>query len=220
MKTFAYLRISTNEHNQSNSFDIQLSHIQGKYKVDEVYKDTTSGSTPFFKRTAWSELMSRVSKDDVIIAHRMDRVSRQTMHYLVMESELKKIGVKLLFIDGVNGEDATSTLIKTILSAVSSYEREMIKVRIVQAKAKMKAENKHLGGSVPYGYDKDSDGYLIPNSKEQSVIEVMKDGRDNMNLSYGKLAGYLDDLGHKTRKGTSFTSMTVSRILKYNEESV
>ena len=38
-----------------------------------------------------------------------------------------------------------------------------------------------------------------------------------MNLSYGKLAGYLDDLGHKTRKGTSFTSMTVSRILKYNE---
>lgn len=218
MKTFAYLRISTDETNQSNSFKTQENLIREKYPIiDGVYADACSGSTSFSKRTEWVKLVQQLSSDDTVVVLRMDRLSRDVLEWLVVEKMLEKMNVSIKFIDGVSGSSPMDKMVRTILSAVAEMEKALIGQRIREAKAKLKSENKHLGGSVPFGYDKDSDGYLIPNSKEQSVIEVMKDGRNNMNLSYSKLSGYLDDLGHKTRKGTSFTSMTVSRILKYNE---
>ena len=216
-KTYAYLRLSTSESTQKNSFDVQLQHIESKHALNGIYKDTTSGATPFFKREAWTELMTIVQKDDVIVAHRIDRITRDTLQYLVMEDSLKKLGVTLIFIDGVSGNDPTATLIKTILSAVSTFERQMIKLRIKQAKDKMKAEGKHVSGSVPYGFNKDSEGYLIPNDDEQLIVTVMRTAREDMKLSYNKAAGYINDLGYKTRGGKQFTAIGVSRALINNK---
>ncbi len=214
---YSYSRLSTDENQQANSFGVQEQHIKDQYDINKCFRDTVSGSMELANRPSWVELMSTATKGDTIVVHRLDRLSRNSLDFLIWQKQLETKGIELKYIEGQNGDDAMSKMVRTILVAVAELERSLISTRIKQAKAKLKAESRHTGGSLPYGYDKDSDGYLIPNSKEQSVIEVMKDGRDNMNLSYGKLAGYLDDLGHKTRKGTSFTSMTVSRILKYNE---
>ena len=213
---YSYLRLSTNEDNQSSSFEVQLNHIQAKHNIDSTYKDTCSGSTPFFKRTAWSELMSIIKQGDTIHVHRLDRLTRDTMHYLVMEAELTKLGVTLNFIDGVSGNDPMSHMIRTILSAVAQYEKSMIALRIKQAKQVAKDKGLHCSGSLPYGFSKDSDNYLIPNKKEQNIIRIMKEARESKHLSYNKIARYLTDLGYTTRNGGSFTSMGVSRALKYN----
>lgn len=52
---FAYLRISTDTQKQKNSFEMQLKAIETKFTIDEIVKETISGSAEFSKRTALSE---------------------------------------------------------------------------------------------------------------------------------------------------------------------
>ncbi|EJK6809645.1 hypothetical protein NLP16_001859, partial [Campylobacter coli] len=49
---FAYLRISTDGKKQKNSFEMQEKAIKTKFEIDEIVKETISGSAEFSKRTA------------------------------------------------------------------------------------------------------------------------------------------------------------------------
>lgn len=211
---YGYLRLSTNEINQSNSFDVQRNHIESKHKIDSFYQDTTSGSTPFFKRDGWSKLMGVLKSGDKIIVHRLDRLSRDTMNFLVMENELKKLNVSIVFIDGIQGHDPMAEMVRTILSSVAEYERKMIALRIQQAKDVQRSKGMHLSGHVNYGYYKDSEGYLVENEDEQHIIGIMRELRSR-NLSYQKIADKINAQGFRTRKGGDFTSMGVSRAVNY-----
>ncbi len=212
---YGYLRLSTDESNQSNSFDIQTNYINDRYEIDQYFKDTSSGSTELNNRPSWVELMNVVAKGDSIIVHRLDRLSRNSLDFLTWEKMLEDRGINLVYVEGQNGTDPMSVMVRTILVAVAQLERSMIANRIKQSKKVLREQGKHLGGSIPYGYDKDVDGYLIPNDKEQSIIKVMKKAREEMSLSYNKIAGYVNDLGYATRNGGEFTSTGVSRALNY-----
>lgn len=211
---YGYLRLSTTEENQSNSFDVQRNHIESRHKIDLFYQDTCSGSTPFFKRDGWSKLMAILKSGDKIIVHRLDRLSRDTMNYLVMENELKRINVSIIFVDGIQGNDPMAEMVRTILSSVAEYERKMIALRIQQAKDIQRSQGKHLSGHVNYGYYKDSEGYLVENEEEQHIIGIMRELRSK-NLSYQKIADAINARGYRTRKGVDFTSMAISRAVNY-----
>ena len=212
-KVYGYLRLSTDESTQNNSFDVQKTHINTKYHVDKYFTDTLSGSTTFDKRIGWIDLMSTIESGDIIVVHRLDRLSRDTMNYLVVEQSLQKMGVSIQFIEGVNGDDAMSKMIRTVLSAMAEFERSMIATRIKQTMQVMKADGKYLGGAVPYGYT-NQDGYLTPDLKEQNIISLMKSKREE-GLSYNKIAIFLNDNGYQSRGIKGFTSMSVSRAINY-----
>lgn len=213
---YSYLRLSTNEDSQSNSFDVQSKYIATGYKIDGVYKDTLSGSTPFDKRAGWVELMGIVTNGDNIIIHRLDRLTRSTLNYLVAEQELKKIGVSLIFVEGVSNEDtAEAQLMRTMLSAMAEFERSMIRTRIKQTKAYQKQKGKFLGGKVPYGY-KVIGNKLIKDPEEQKVIQHMIRLRDD-GLSYSRVSKKLLELNYTTRKGTKFANVQIQRVIKYQE---
>lgn len=216
---YGYLRLSTNETAQKNSFEVQRQAITSKYDVPlaNFYSDTISGSTPFDKRPAWVELMKLVKEGDQIIVHRLDRLSRDTLHYLVVEQMLEKLGVELVFIEGVSGSDPMSKMIRQILAAVSELERSMIRTRTKQTKALQKSQGKYLGGSVPYGFDRVGN-HLEENETEQEIIRIMQFERIN-GLSYGGIANKLNAKGYRARSSGGFTAMSVSRALKYNQSS-
>ena len=212
---YGYLRLSTDESNQANSFDIQKSYINDRYTVDEFFSDTTSGSVALDRRASWINLMGIIQKGDSIVVHRLDRLSRNSLDFLTWEHKLETMGIHLVYIEGQNGDDAMSKMVRTILVAVAQLERSMIANRIKQSKRVLKQQGKHLGGSVVYGYTKDINGFLIEQPTEQGVIKIMRDARDNLKLSYNKIARNLNDLGHVTRNGGIFTSTGVSRALNY-----
>ena len=212
---YGYLRLSTDESNQANSFDVQTEYITERYTIDKFFKDTTSGSVTLDKRPSWIELMSLVTKGDNIIVHRLDRLSRNSLDFLTWEHKLNSMGIHLIYIEGQNGNDAMSKMVRTILVAVAELERSMIANRIKQSKRVLKQQGKHLGGSIPFGFNKDDNGYLKDNKQEQSIIAVMREAREDKQLSYNKIAGYLNDLGYTTRNGGVFTSTGVSRALNY-----
>ena len=212
---YSYLRISTNEDTQSNSFDVQSNHITARHKIDQEFKDTLSGSTPFDKRPSWIELMSIIKSGDRIIIHRLDRLARSTLNYLVAEQQLKKIGVSLVFIEGVSNEDTPEAqLMRTILSATSEFERSMIRTRITQTKQIQKKQGKYLGGFIPYGSTV-IDGYLIKDIKEQIIIQKMIQFR-NAGFSYSNISKELTALGYTTRNGKKFANTQIMRMIKYS----
>ena len=211
--TYGYLRLSTNEDKQQNSFEIQKKHIQDKYKIDTFFEDTLSGSTDFDKRPSWLKLMSVIQPLDEIIVHRMDRLSRDTLNFLVVEKALKQRQVSLKFIDGVSGDTPMEQMVRTILSAVGQMERSMISTRVKQTMELMKSEGKFLGGLPPYGYS-EAKGYLVKNTSEQEVIALMRQFRDS-GMSYNRIATALNDRETPTRSGTPWKSIQVSRALKY-----
>ncbi len=213
---YGYLRLSTDEKTQKNSFNVQKQAILNKYDTEEIsfFEDTVSGAMAFDKRPEWLELMKIIKKGDVVLVHRMDRLSRDIMHYLIVEKLLEKLGVELVFIEGVSGNDPMSKMIRQILAAVGELERSMIGIRTKQTKALQKSEGKYLGGSVPYGYSRNGD-YLIENEAEQEIINLMKFERIN-GLSYGKIANLLNKKGYKSRSRGGFSAMSVSRALNYD----
>lgn len=214
---YAYMRLSTNEDKQKNSFIIQKDHINKVHTIDKFFNDSTSGSTPFDKRSGWMDLMAIVKKGDVIIAHRIDRVSRSMLNYLVAEQQLLKMGVKLIFVEGVRDEDSPEALLlKNMLLVMAEFERSMIKQRIIQSKAKCKSEGKYLGGDTPYGFSNEN-GALVANEEEQEVVSVMQ-GLRSSGLSYNKIADSMNQSKYETRTRGKWFSTQISRILKINKK--
>jgi len=76
---YAYLRLSTSEDKQKNSFELQPNEIKQYYHISKVFKETISGSATLHKRKKLLSLLELLKKDDKIIVLRLDRLSRDTI---------------------------------------------------------------------------------------------------------------------------------------------
>ena len=224
MPIYSYMRLSTDEKKQSNSFDIQRQVIDSFAKENHLepiikyYKDTMSGAK-LDQRTGLMELLNTIKKDDKVIVQKLDRLSRDVMQTGWIRTEIARKGVELVIVDS-NGDsnDPMANLMEQIVTAFADYERQMIKSRIQATMTLKKARGEKLGGAVPYGYDVIDDGInpkqLIKNIEEQKVIASIKRYKKK-GLSLGVIATMLNDKGIKTKNNKVFQSMQVKRILDY-----
>jgi site-specific DNA recombinase len=103
---------------------------------------------------------------------------------------------------------------RKILDAFSEYERLCIRARTRGALKAKKARNEKTGGDVPFGYDADENGHLIPNQEEQLVIAEVLDLRDREGFSFQKIADFLNDKGIKTKTGKHWNRQNVNGLYK------
>ena len=76
-------------------------------------------------------------------------------------------------------------------------------------------------GTIPYGYDLGKDKMLVINEKEKEAIRMMMNLRSGHQMSYNKIAHWLDEQGIPTKKGASMWSgEVVRRIIKENTVEV
>ena len=104
MATYFYLRISTKENNDKQSFARQEKSLKVyakandiKYTVRNVFKDDTTGST--FDRSEWNELESNLNQGDTIVFKEISRFTRQAEQGYQKYMELMNNGINLVFID-------------------------------------------------------------------------------------------------------------------------
>ena len=175
MAKIFYGRCSTAK--QEMSCEIQLNEVESKFgSLDFTYCDVgISGSSSLEKREALLEMLANLKKNDDVYIYSLSRIARDTLQNLTIENEIKKAGAKLHSVKE-NYEDETpeAVMMRTILAAFSSYERELIKARTKAAKKTMRKKGLYNGGKREYGY-KVADGRLIEDEKEQGVIEMVKD---------------------------------------------
>jgi putative DNA-invertase from lambdoid prophage Rac len=181
MKVFGYCRVSTaGQAIDGDSLDTQKQQITGYamikgWTVSGFFIETgVSGSVPLKDRPEGSRLLAAVTKDDVIVSAKLDRMFRSSDDALATLKGLKAEGISLHLID-LGGDvigNGIGKLVFTILAAVAESERDRIRERIRDVKRHLASQGVYGGGKPPFGFD-EIDGRLVPNATEQHTIRRM-----------------------------------------------
>lgn len=102
--TYFYMRISTKESNDKQSFNRQEKSLKVyaesnniKYRDRYIYKDDISGAT--FNRSEWKELESNLNEGDTVVFKEISRFTRQAEEGYKKYMELMDKGINLVFLD-------------------------------------------------------------------------------------------------------------------------
>lgn len=102
--TYFYMRISTKESNDKQSFNRQEKSLKLyaesnniKYSDRYIYKDDISGAT--FNRSEWKELESNLNEGDTVVFKEISRFTRQAEEGYKKYMQLMNKGVNLVFLD-------------------------------------------------------------------------------------------------------------------------
>jgi site-specific DNA recombinase len=234
-KVAYYVRVSREEQAKGYSPGGQKSTLDGwihetNWKWVKTYQDETSGKD-IKGREKFQEMITDAKNGlfNGICMLDNDRFSRSTKDVLNVMDDLLSYGVKL-HIYNLRHIDIYSDqgrFILTNFAAFSEFFRGQLASKIrIGVKQKMKTE---WFGQAPYGYTIVSDVVgnrkkntrLIENPKEQEVLKLMKELRDD-NKSYNEIANYLNEQKIETRytkdsKKSSWYSTTVRNILNRRE---
>ena len=210
--TYAYLRLSTSEDKQKNSFEVQLNEIQKHFDIAMVFKETISGATKLHKRKELLAMLEILTKDDKVVVLRLDRISRDITQSDWIRYEIQRKGAELITLENQK-KDNTSKLIENILLAFAQYEKETTIWRINKAFENKKAKHQALGGHwAKYGYEfyYENDIKKIRFCElEQKVIKRIAKFR---NKSNGYIANILANDGVVCKCGKPINRKQVQRI--------
>ena len=182
MAIYGYCRVSTvRQATEGESLDVQRRQIEGYALMhglaldDVVVEEGVSGSVPVAERPAAGPLFAKLTKGDVVIAPKLDRLFRSALDALKVVEDLKKRGVALHLLDlgGDISGNGLSKLFLTIAAAFAEAERDRIRERIGQVKADQKARGRYLGGRIPFGFRRGDEGELVRHEAEQETIREM-----------------------------------------------
>ncbi len=147
MKTYAYIRVSTDKQDLENQ----------KFAILQYANDKKLGNVEFIEeavsgRISWKNrklkvLIDNLQTGDNLIVAELSRLGRSMLEIMELLSILLRKGVNVYVIKG-NYElkdDIQSKVLTFAFSLASEIERELISQRTKEALAKRKAEGKKLG---------------------------------------------------------------------------
>ncbi|MEW8659044.1 MAG: recombinase family protein [Candidatus Thiodiazotropha endolucinida] len=179
MSVYGYTRVSTMAQCEEGlSLDAQHRQLRGYammngLELSEIFVERgVSGWKPLSNRPEGARLTASLCSGDVILCPKLDRMFRSARDALVVSDELKKMEVSLHLLD--LGGDVTgngiSRMFFTIVAAFAEFERDRIAERITDTKVSEKARGRYLGGSRPFGYKVDEEGFLVRDEDEQRIV--------------------------------------------------
>lgn len=216
MTTYAYLRVSTEQQMQSGAgLDAQLDTCQRVAgELAGVYRDEgVSGKTGLDKRPALLALIAELSKGDVLIVAKRDRLGRDPLVMAMIESAVQRKGAKIVSAagEGTDSDSPSDILMRRMVDAFAEYERLIIGAR-TKAALQAKKQRGERTGSIPYGYRCDDGVSLVEDAIEQSALALIHELNEK-GLSLRNIAMRLEKSGYKSR-GKAWHPQTISNILK------
>ena len=147
-KVAVYVRVSTKD----QSVDMQLNDLERYSRergldVFKVYEDNGVSGTKE-TRPALNELMDHAKKKrfDMVLVWRFDRFARSTKHLVTALHEFRHIGIDFIsFQENIDTSSPLGEAIFTIISAMSTLERDIIAERVKGGLRKAKAKGRLLG---------------------------------------------------------------------------
>ncbi len=229
MKYVIYLRVSTNMQDDRTQLEKCLQFLKHNSKKEFKYlvcTDTLSTRKKLDKRSGLQTALSSLGKGDILVAMRLDRITRNLHETTCIIHELEKKQADIILIDqpGIKNK-----VLLGLYAGIAEEEVKMIRKRITEKLAVKKTRNERISREVPYGFTLDLEnliniknqddagwtmkpGLLVPESEEQEVLALMCQLFDE-GMSYRMIAQELDDQGYKNRRGNSFQHMSIYRIL-------
>jgi len=227
-RAVAYARVSSKRQAEEGvSLDAQVERLLAyaefrglELDPEDIYiDDGVSAAIHLWSRPAGRKMRETIYHERVghVLALKMDRLFRDVQDCLGSVDELRGIGVDIHILDQDGGTLDTSTsmgrFFLTTIASLAELERGQISERTKIAMKHLKDNSKVFTGPV-YGWDRSGDN-LIPNWKEQDIIDYMRHRNYIQSWSGNKISKQLNELNVKGKKGGSWTSSMVLRTCRY-----
>ncbi|MBM3194812.1 MAG: resolvase [Chlamydiae bacterium] len=185
MKIFAYLRVST-EHQSESGAGLSAQEVackkwaenQGKSLSGTFIEEGIGGATSLDKRPALLRAIDALSKGDILLVSRLDRLSRDLYGGIIIEEAVahKKAKIASVAGEGTENEDPASIMIRQMIRVVAGFERNLIKLRTKSAMAAKKLRGERVG-HIPFGFRLGQGKLLEPNPEEQAILVKIRELR-------------------------------------------
>ena len=231
----AYLRYSPKAIDSDQSIVEQEQRIKAyvameSHELAEIIKDpeTSARKVPLFERKGGKHLKAMVdrysdTKQVYVYARDLSRVSRDLVDGLEVIQYFDAHDAKLILVnEGGNVIDLTTAIGRLVLQmrlAVSEFEAAQTAERISNSHKLKQQGGKIVSRYIPYGFrtDPNKPGYMIEDTKQQSVIEDIKTERIK-GKTLQQLADMLNEQGIDPPSGAKWHKSTISKIVKRNCE--
>lgn len=226
-KVAAYARVSTEQDEQANSYEAQISyyteHIQSNLKWDfvKVYTDEGMSGLMTKKRQGFNSMINDAlaGKIDLILTKSVSRFARNTVDTLTTVRKLKENGVEVYFEkENIYTMDSKGELMITIMSSLAQEESRSISENVTWGHRKNFADGKVY---MPYrsflGYKKGADGKpeIVP--EEAKIVKRIY--REYLQgKTYRNIGDRLSADGIKTPRGKDIWSVSTIKSILTNEK--
>jgi len=140
LTVYGYARVSTD----GQSVDAQIRQLR-KAGAGKVFREVASGAKTDRPQLRW--LLAELAAGDVVMVTRLDRLARSTRDLLNTLATItgKKAGFRSLGDAWADTTTAHGRLMLTVLGGLAEFERELIRIRTSEGRARAKANGKSLG---------------------------------------------------------------------------
>ena len=229
LKVGAYCRVSTDSEDQLNSYKSQVAyytdliHSNPEWEMVDVYADEAITGTMVSKRDDFQRMINdcMTGKINLVITKSISRFARNTLDTLKYVRMLKEKNVAVMFEDEkINTLTMDGELMLVILSSVAQQEVENISANVKKGLKMKMSRGEFVGFCGCLGYDWIPETKsMVLNKKEAEIVKYIF-GRYVSGIGSDTIAKELEELGHKTKRGSSkWCGSTVMGIIK-NEKYV
>ena len=215
----AYLRVSTDE--QSNGLEVQRTEIaraaasRGLIVASWHVDAGVSGGIAIDKRPALMAALGALSKGDVLMVQKRDRLARDVGAAILIEGIVAKAKATIESAhgegSGASDDDPMAFAFRRMSDVFAQVERLQIKARTKAAMSRKKARGE-VCGCVPYGFRRDGI-QLVEDAAEQEVLACAR-GLRAAGLTQWQVVAELAASGHLARSGKPFGLSQVQRMFQ------
>jgi DNA invertase Pin-like site-specific DNA recombinase len=137
---YGYARVSTD----GQSVEAQVAALTAAGAV-KVYREVASGAKT--DRAQLRQVLARLAAGDVLLVTRLDRLARSTRDLLNTLAAITGKGAGFTSLGDTWADTTTphGRLLLTVLGGLAEFERELIRARTSEGRARAKARGVHLG---------------------------------------------------------------------------
>ena len=220
----AYCRVSTDDPNQTSSYELQKNHYEEYIKEHPgwelvgIYADEGISGTSLAHREEFHRMLDdcNAGKIDLIITKSISRFARNTVDSISTVRQLAQLKrpVGVLFeTENLFTLNQTSEMILTVLSA-AAQEESHTKPEIMNISIEHRFSRGIFLTPELLGYDKDEDGNLVINEDEAETVKVIYYLYLN-GFSISEIADLLTEYGRKTKLGnTEWNPGSIMKIIQ------
>ena len=179
--------------------------------VREFYDAAVSGADPIDTREGFSDLLAYVSGNGArtILVENASRFARDLTVQLTGHSMLKELGYDLVPVDAPShflDETPTAVMIRSILGAVSQFEKAQVVSKLKAARVRKRKETGKCEGRKSWNE-------LNPDLVREARRLRRKNPVSGKRKSFARVAKELAEMGYLNSKGNAFPSTSIKRMI-------
>jgi DNA invertase Pin-like site-specific DNA recombinase len=234
VKLCAYLRVSTGVQLDGYGLDVQKAEVKAWAKANghTIPRDAwfidegISGSNGLDTRVALADALNAIEGKNVagMVVPKLDRLSRDMILQETLIRDIRKMGGDVYSTLAYeqenlhdNADEPGRKMVRQILGAVNEYERALIRLRLARGRAYKRSQGGYAGDGSPRFGVKVVEHELVPDEAEMDtaarIRELSASGRSSR-----EIAAQLNSEGRPSKRGGSWSSVTVLRVLARTEQ--